>query len=428
MPSYNNFVNSTKNNSKKTDVFVQKKDMVKHDDLEEERKERFKRWITFFRRNPHRLIETYFGIKLFPFQILMIWILQRSNLAYIVASRAAGKSWLIAIWSLTLSVLYPGIKIVICARTLKQGGIILSEKLVSLRDSFQNVAREIRSITTNSNTYEAIFHNGSTIKVVPSSENSRGNRANYIIVEESRLVPQDILEQVIKPFLFTRMPPYRLKDEYANDPLLKEEGVISYITSAGYKIEYWYNYVKNCIKRMNDGDETANFLALDYNISVFHNIKTMEMIKNEMSDNNPLTVQMEYYNIPSGSSGKSYFKTTFFTRNIKRSFYPQKEDTYDKKNPYNIKPVEGEIRLVSVDIATRANKANDNSIISCIRLIPQNGRGYERHLVYMESHKGANTLVQAKRIKQAFYDFAPNGENAYIVLDLQQVGVKYLPS
>lgn len=246
------------------------------------------------------------------------------------------------------------------------------------------------------------------------------NRANYIIVEESRLVPKDVLEQIIKPFLFSRMPPYRLLPEYRNDVLLKEEGIISYITSAWYTAEYWFANVKSCIKRMAKGDTTANFMALDYFISIYHNIKTPEMIRNEMADNDAVNIQMEYYNIPSGSSGKSYFKPSLFPRTLKRSFYPQKEDSFNiKKNPYEMKKVEGEIRMLSVDVATRANKTNDQTIISCIRMIPMLGKGYERQLIYMESHKGTNTLSQAKRIKEIFFDF----ESDYLVLDLQNAGI-----
>lgn len=421
MPPYNNYKNDFSKNASTQDVHRKPKEMVKRSNFEGKRIEKYKKWITFFRRNPHRFIESYFGIRLFPYQILMIWMLQRSTLAYFVASRAAAKTWLIAVWSLTLAVLYPQIKVIVVAKTIKQGGIILSEKLTSLRDTYPNVAREIRTITTNANTYEAIFHNGSTIKVVPSSESARGNRANYIIVEESRLVPKEILEAIIKPFLFSRTPPYRLKPEYSNDDRLKEEGNISYITSAWYKSEYWFSYVKSAVRRMAQGDETANFIALDYLISLYHNIKTESMLKNEMEDADSSTVQMEYFNIPSGQSGKSYYTFSMFTRNMKRSFYPQNTEIEynEKKNPYGIKKVDGEIRLVSVDIATRANKANDNTIISCIRLIPLRGKGYHRHLVYMESHKGANTVLQAKRIKEIFYDF----EADYIVLDLQNAGI-----
>jgi len=414
------YQNDLRKYAKTGDIFRTSKDMIRHREMDFQRTKRYKAWITFFRRNPVALIETYFGIHLHPFQILMIWVLQRSNLAYIVAARAASKTWIIAVWALTLAVLYPGIKIVVCAKTIKQGGILLSEKLTALRDTYPNVAREIKQIVMNSNDQIALFHCGSSIKVVPSTDSARGNRANYIIIEEARLVPKEILESVIKPFLEVRNPPYRLKPEYANDSLLKEEGTISYITSAWYTAEYWYEYVKTCIKRMVRGDETANFLAFDYLITIFHNIKTEEMIKNEMSDMDAVSVQMEYYNIPSGASGKSYFKPALFPRNIKKAWYPQKEDTYNAKhNPYDIKKVEGEIRIVSVDIATRANRVNDQSIISCIRMIPLLGRGYNRQLCYMESSKGSNTLIQAKRIKQIFFDFAAD----YLVLDLQQAGI-----
>lgn len=418
------FQDSFSKNVGKSDVFRKPKDMVLHKDLEQGKRDKYKLWITFFRRNPVRFIQTYFGITLYPYQQLMIWVLQRSNLGYIVASRAAAKTWILAVWSLTLCVLYPGIKVVVVAKTLNQGGLILREKMKSLIDTYPNVAREIRGITTNANVNECIFHNGSTIKIVPASESARGSRANYVIVEESRLVPKDILEQVIKPFLFSRIPPYRLNPEYAKDNDLREEGIISYITSAWFSGEYWYTYVKNCIKRMVKGDDTANFLAFDYLISVYHNIKTEEMIKNEMSENDEISVQMEYYNIPSSTSNRSYFKTSQFNRNVKRAFYPQKEDTYDsKKNPYAIPKTSGEIRFVSVDIATRSGRKNDQSIISCIRCIPMLGKGMERTLLYMESHKGEHTGIQSKRIKEIYTDF----EADYIVLDLQNAGINYCP-
>jgi hypothetical protein len=171
---------------------------------------------------------------------------------------------------------------------------------------------------------------------------------------------------------------------------------------------------------MASGDETATFLALDYFVTIYHNIKSEEMIKNEMGDMDAATIQMEYFNIPSGSSGKSFFKSILFNRNLKRAFYPQKDTNYNpKKNPYDLKKVEGEIRIVTVDVSTRANKANDNSITGCIRMIPILGKGYERHLTYMESHRGRDLGVQARRIKEIFYDF----EADYICLDMQNAGI-----
>jgi len=413
------FQSDARKNSNTGDVFEKRKDMVRHDVLEGERKERMKRWITFWRRNPHRFIEDYLGVRLYPYQVLMIWMLQKSDLAYIVASRASAKSWLIAVWSLTLGILYPGMKVVICAKTLKQGGIIISEKMNMLRNSHPNVAREIKKLVSNNNEYQVILHNGSSIIVVPSSESARGNRANYIIVEESRLVPREILEFVITPFLEVRSPPYKTKPEYLNKKELMEEGVISYITSAGYKAEYWYDYVKSCILQVAKGDKTYSFIALDYLISVFHNIKTVSMIKKETERMDRSGVQMEYLNIPSGESGESFVQAKMFKRNLKKAFYPQRISTYNpKKNPYDVDRTTGEIRLLSVDVAVRANQINDNTIVSCIRLIPNIKKGYLRQLSYIESFKGVNTVVQAKRVKEIYHDF--NGD--YIVLDFRNAG------
>lgn len=48
-------------------LFVRPKSMVRSADILDDRRSRYKRWITFFRRNPHRFIELYFGIKLYPY-------------------------------------------------------------------------------------------------------------------------------------------------------------------------------------------------------------------------------------------------------------------------------------------------------------------------------------------------------------------------
>ena len=208
-----------------------------------------------------------------------------------------------------------------------------------------------------------------------------------------------------------------LKAEYLGDKNLIEEGLISYITSAGYKAEYWFTYVKSCIKRMVQGDKSANFLALDYLISIFHNIKTEQMVRNEMSDMDSITIQLEYLNIPSGSSGKAYFKPAMFPRVIKKAFYPLKDDAPNNKSSI-LQKADSEIRVISIDVATRANKANDNSAISLIQCIPKIGKGYERRLLYQEVYKGKNTTVQAKRIKQLHREF----EADWIVIDMMGPG------
>jgi len=168
------YKNQETKNLESRNSFIKPRDMVLAKEIKGKRRERFIRWMTFFRRNPHKFIEDYFGIHLHPYQILMIWALQRSELAYFVAARGTAKTWIIAVWSLTLAVLYPGIKIVVCAKTLKQAGLIVSEKIDTLMKEHSNVDREILKFTSTENSYGVLFHNGSTLKVVASNDNSRG--------------------------------------------------------------------------------------------------------------------------------------------------------------------------------------------------------------------------------------------------------------
>jgi hypothetical protein len=400
-------------------LFKQRKDMTIHEEVTLEKRQKFKLWITFYRRNLVRFIETYFEIKLHPYQKIMIWLLQRSNLAYIVASRASAKTWVVAVYSLAMATLYPGIKLKICAKTMKQASEILKDKLQSLRDTHPMINRELDTIICNANGNEANFFNGSMITVVPSSDSARGGRCSILLVEESRLVPRDTIEKIMIPMLETRNPPYRQLPQYTDEPLLQEEGRIIYISSAGYKSESWFEYVKTTIKRMLSGDETANFMALDYLICLKHGIKTKQMLKNEMQDLDDVTKQLEYLNIPSGQSGKSFYRISLFPRKMKRAYYPQYMENYNpKRNPYDVPKSDGEIRLLSLDIAARANKTNDITSIWVSRLIPLIGKGYNRQLIYGESHKGANGLFQAKRTKQIFHDLGCD----YIAMDVLNMG------
>lgn len=93
-----------------------------------------------------------------------------------------------------------------------------------------------------------------------------------------------------------------------------------------------------------------------------------------------------------------------------------------------------EIRIVSCDMAFAGGKENDNSIFTCIRLLPEtttytaqndNGierqikQGYRKVVPYLESINGGDGTKQAIRIKQLFEDF----EADYCVLDTRNGGL-----
>ena len=424
MSSYKEFQTSFTKRVDTTDSSKKPKSMVREKTITEERKKRRINWITFYRRNIHRFIEHYFGIKLYPYQIIWIYLMSISDSYVSICSRASGKSWLIAVFVLARAVLYPNSEIVVVSSTKEQAGIIVADKATMLRNDYPNIAREIRNITTNMNQWKIDLHNGSIIKIVAARDSARGKRSTLTIYEEFRLIDKQVLDSVIRPFSYIRQTPYLKLPEYKNEQVLLEEPKEMFISSAYHKGLWWYDETKKNIKAMLRGDNSG-FIALDWCVAVKHNIKTASQIKREKSKMDEVSALEEYDNIPWGESASAYFKLSMFTkaRNIKKAFYPRRFDELasKKKDPNALVKSNGEIRIISCDISTRAGKKNDLAITSCVRCLPTH-KGYHRELVYLEAWSGENTISQATRIKDIFYDFDAD----FIVLDVANAGIAVL--
>jgi len=422
MTSIKNFQNKQIRNSKSKDMFVQPQQMVLSKDINEKRKNRLKDWITFYRRNIQYFVRHYFDIKLHFYQAIWIYLMGVSDSFVAICSRATGKSWLLAVFACAKAVLYPKSEIVICSSTKEQAGIIVGDKIVSLMASSPNLSREVSNITTNANKWQVDFHNGSIIKVVASRDSSRGKRSTFTIYEEFRLIDKSVVDAVIRPFSYVRQAEYLSLPEYEKIDELIEEPKEVFISSAYHKGLWWYDETKTNLKDMIKG-KNSMVMCLDYSLALKHRIKTSARIKQEKSKMDDITALEEYDNIPWGENANAYFRLSMFEklRKIDKAFYPQRNEDYDpKKNKYDVvkQKEEGEIRIISCDIASRGGSANDLAVTSCFRLLPTK-KGYLRELVYMESFSGKDTISQGVRIKQIWKDFLAD----YIVLDVANIGI-----
>ena len=416
-PSYENFQTEPKKHVKTANVFKRPKSMVKEKDHDLDRTENIIDWATYYRRNVHRFVQHYFGIGLYPYQVFWLYAMSQSDSYVSICSRAVGKTWLLAVLACARAVLYPNSEIVVVSSTKEQAGIIVSDKIENLVSNHPNLAREISRITTNMNKWAVDFHNGSIIKVVASRDSSRGKRSTFTIYEEFRLIDKSVLDSVIRPFSYIRQTPYLKNKEYSH---LVEEPKEVFISSAYHKGLWWYDETRKNILNMSKG-ENAGFIAIDLAVAIRHNIKTLRQVRNEINKMDAITALEEYLNIPWGENSDAYFKLSMFTRarKLTRAFYPQRVSTYNpRKNPYDIRKQEGELRIISCDLAQRAGRSNDLSITSCIRLTPTS-KGYLRDLVYMESYSGKDSISQGRRIKQIFHDFDADT----IVLDISTAGI-----
>jgi hypothetical protein len=327
---------------------------------------------------------------------------------------------LVAVFACAKAILYPNSEIVVVSSTKEQAGIIVSDKIANLRMNHPNLAREISNVVTNMNKWQVDFHNGSVIKVVASRDSARGKRATFLIYEEFRLIEKSVLDSVIRPFAYVRQAPYLKNPLYQH---LAEEPKEVFISSAYHKGLWWFEETKKTIKAMLRG-ENVGFIAIDTLAIIYHRIKTVRQVKNDIKKMDEVTILEEIWNCPWSESASAYFRLKMFqrARTIKKAFYPQRVETYNaKKNPYGIIKSDGEIRVVSCDIAQRAGKANDLSITACIRLLPTQ-KGYYRELLNLESFSGVDSITQALRIKRVFHDF----EGDVIVLDVANAGIAIL--
>lgn len=376
-------------------------------------------WASFYRANPHRLVKDYFGINLKLFQQILIYFMNHFYYFMYLASRGQGKTWLTAIYCVVRSILWPETKIVIASGTKSQAREVI-EKIDDLRKSSPNLAREISDLSTSSNDPKVDFHNGSWIKVVASNDNARSKRANLLIVDEFRMVDINIITKVLRKFLTApRQPRYLNKPEYKH---LQERNKEIYLSSCWYKIHWSWNRLLSYFKAMTEGKKYF-VCGLPYQLAIKEGLLMKDQVLDEMSEDDfdEVAWSMEMECLFFGESEKAFFKFEDLSKNRKliKPLFPRSLYSLIKDNKFKYESKEqGELRLISCDIAGMAGKENDASVYTIIRLIPTS-RGFDRHISYMESVEGGHTVTQAIRIRQLFEEF----ECDYLVLDTHNLGL-----
>lgn len=92
---------------------LHKKFLSNHFFNNEKNLDHFLLWNTFFRRNLHRVAIDYLGLKLYLYQILILYLMGVSRFVAIIASRSAAKSFIIAIYACCICIVKPGSKVVL---------------------------------------------------------------------------------------------------------------------------------------------------------------------------------------------------------------------------------------------------------------------------------------------------------------------------
>jgi hypothetical protein len=384
-------------------------------------KDGFKKWTAFYRANPHRFAQDYLLVKLFLYQKLLLWAMNKYSFFMYIAARGQGKSYIIAVYCVIRAILYPSSNIVLASGTKGQARLIITEKIFALKNNSKNVDREIKEFKTSANECYVVFWNGSKITAVTSGDSARGYRANILIVDEFRLITKETIDQILRPFLnVQRIPPYLSDPKYKH---LQEENKEIYISSAWYKNHWIWDSFKSYLNGMLAGKDY--FVAvLPWQLSVFHNLLSRKRVEQQRTeeDFDQMSWDMEYEALFVGENENAYFKLDDIQkcRTLPKPFYPPTdvefvENKDKRKKLTNMPKQSGEIRLIGMDVALMGSSKsvkNDTTQFTLMRLLPQ-GEEYRRDVVYMEKMEGQHSELQAIRLKQLYYDF----EADYVALD-----------
>lgn len=354
-----------------------------------------------------------------------------SSVTVFIGSRGIGKSFLSAVFCVVRCILYPGTKICIASGTRGQAINVLEKIMLELKPNSKELAMEIDEKQTKSNGTNAqiVFKNTSYIKVVTASDSSRGNRANLLLLDEFRMISKDVIDTILRKFLTQkRMPKYaELTKEERKSEYAKEKNKTMYLSSA-YFVDHW-SYLKclDTCKMMLDDTKQQFICGLPYQLSIQEGLLDQGTVEDEMceTDFNELKFQMEYEAIWYGNADGSFFDYNSIAKNRKIK-YPMLPSRLASKlgNNQNIRIIpkqNGEIRILSADIALMSSKKhnNDATAIFINQMVPTKAGRYTSNIVYTESCEGLRTDDQALIIRKLYDEF----ECDYIVLDSAGLGV-----
>lgn len=361
----------------------------------------------YYRANPERFVEEVLGIHLKLFQKILIWAMMHYNYFMFIAARGMSKTWLTALFCVVRCILYPGSKIVVCSGTLKQANGVLLKIQDELMKMSPILCSEIDKCNIGLNDAIIMFKNGSWITSRTSTDNSRGARANIIVIDEFRMVDETILNLVIRKFLTSpRQPGYLNKPQYSH---LQERNKEIYMSSAYFKSSWAWKKLQAYVVNFFDDTKRYFCCGLPYQLSIKEGLLSREQVMDEKSetDFNELAFTMEMECMWVGDDGDNLFSFDEINRRrkIKNAFLPLKFYNDKIKIPGTSAT---EKRILSVDVALMGStkkKKNDAAALYINSAIQQDDVSYHSNFVYGETFEGLTTDELGIIVMRYFYEY-----------------------
>jgi hypothetical protein len=228
----------------------------------------------FIRHNIYFTVELMTGIKLLPFQEMMLRGMDSKDFFLAIGGRGISKSFVTAIFCWTHALFNPGTNIGIVSASFRQSRALFEyiEKFAFSKQG-ELLSQCITGEPSHKNDAWVLKIGSSKITALPLGlgDKLRGFRFNVMVVDELLLVPEKIINNVIMPFLAVNSDPTVQAEVYAEETLLikagnmKEEERTKFknnkfigLSSASYKFEFLYKLYEEYLKNINDKNPTKD--------------------------------------------------------------------------------------------------------------------------------------------------------------------------
>ena len=379
--------------------------------------EEWAEFISYYRYYIDEFAEDILGIMLFDFQKLQLRAMARNQNSMLICSRGIGKSWISAVFMVCMCVLYPGYKFGIASGKGQQARNVIIQKIKGELLKNDNLKREVEfPVRTGQDECYVKFKNGSEIRAIVLGHNQSGDSArswrfNGMLIDEARLVNDDVIEEVLVPMTKTnRENLIRLKKLFPQRKLV-EKGKIIYISSAYLKTCDLYKRFVHHYSEMCKGNPDYFVCSLDYKVGVHAGIFEEQDILNER-DKPSMSVDKftyEYEGVFVGSSTNSYYpyELTEKCRLLEKAELGQPRKCLAQY-------------VITHDVAVSQGRKSDNAVTHVIKIKQRTGGTYYKEVVYSKVMNGATLLQQRDSLRELIHIKFPNTKK--IVIDTLGTG------
>ena len=378
----------------------------------------FEAWtefISYYRYYVDEFACDVLGLRLFPFQRLILRAMARYQNSMLIACRGLGKSYIVAVFYICVAILYPNIKLGIASGNSQQARNVIIQKIKGELSKNEAIAREIKfPIKTGDGDCVVEFKNGSEIRAITLAQDRGGDSArswrfSYILIDEARLVKDEIIEEILIPMTKT-------KRQNAIRWNQSEKGKVIFISSAYLKTSSLYKRFKFHYEEMLKGNKDYMAICFPYQVGVQAGLFDQDDIEKEL-EKPQMTKDKFAYEFEGrfvGSSGESYYpyELTNPCRVLERCEFQQPK----KSNS---------IYVITHDVAVSTEKNSDNACTHVIKLKLKPNGTYTKQVVFTKTVNGLSLNKQRDFLRELIHIKFPN--TVKLLIDAQGAGAG-LPS